>query len=231
MKDININYKISVFGDFGDISVSPQSMVVLTDAFQEYELIPNTFLEKNSTAQLPIVRPRLDAVNNEWNIMLYGKRIDVQQKIVNEEGISTEVVGSFKEKALNMLQKMLDIFNFSFFGIAFNTTGEKQDFNPRIYSRFVIPTNYYLENEPVEWTLSSTARVVWELAGTSTDVNVISELSRELDALKIQIDINTQPGNVNQQCDINVIDSFLKQAVETCELLLNDLNTDDMQDK
>jgi hypothetical protein len=228
MKDMNMNYKISVFGDFGDTSVSTQTMMVLTNAFQEYELIPNTFLEKNSAAQLPIVRPRLDTVNNEWNIMLYEKRIDIQQRMVSEEGIITEVVDSFKEKALNMLQKILDIFNFSFFGIGFNTTCEKQDFNPHVYSKFIIPTTYYLENEPVEWTLSSTARVVWELAGTSTDVNVISELSRKFDALKTQIDINTQPGNVNRQFDINVIDSFLKQAVETCELLLNDLNTDDM---
>ncbi|KAF1083858.1 hypothetical protein SPSYN_03014 [Sporotomaculum syntrophicum] len=229
MKDINMNYKISVFGDFEAVSVSPQTMMVLTNAFQEYDLIPNSFLEKISTAQLPIVRPRLDTVNNEWNIMVYGKRIDIQQRIVNEEGVITEVVGSFKEKALNMLQKMLDIFNFSFLRISFNTTSEKQDFNPHVYSKFIIPTSYYLENEPVEWTISSTARVVWKLAGTSTDVNVVSELSRKIDALKIQIDINTQPGNVNQQLDINVIDSFLKQALETRELLLNDLNTDDKQ--
>ncbi len=226
MMDINTNYKISVFGDFKDISVSLQMMVKLTEAFQEYELVPNTFLESDSVIQQPIIRPRLDTVNGDWEIMLYRKRIDIKHKLNDEKGANVLDIGIFKDKALSILQILLDLFHFSLNGLALNTTCVKHDFNPHIYTKFVTPTVYYLENEPVEWTLRSVARVFWELAGYSNEVNVVSVLNRDFDTLKIQFDINTASGSVTQQFDISAIDSFIKQATETYEQLFNDLNAD-----
>ncbi len=223
--DINMNCQLSVFGDFDDISVSSQMMVKLTEAFEEYELIPSTFIENNSVVQQPIIRPRLDTVKNDWKIMIYKKRIDIEQKLNYEEGANVVDIGaSFKEKALSILQKILEMFHISLTGLSLNTTSVKCDFNPHIYTKFVTPTAYYSENEPVEWTLRAVARVIWELAGNSNEVNVISILNRDFDTLKIQFDINTAFGSIAQQLDISAIDSFLIQAIETREQLLNDLN-------
>jgi len=65
-----------------------------------------------------------------------------------------------------------------------------------------------------------------KLAGRSNEVNVISILNRDIDALKIQFVINTAPGNEAQLFALNIIDSFFIKAIETHELLLSDLSTD-----
>jgi len=49
-------------------------------------------------------------------------------------------------------------------GMALNTTVVKHDYIPDIYVKLVIPTAYYVENQPVEWSIRSLVGVVWEIS-------------------------------------------------------------------
>ena len=216
--DLNLNYQISVFGDFGNIAVSTETMIALESALQEYDFVPSTFLEDNASIQQSSVRPMLESVGGEWKVLLYRKRIDVIQ---NSRETNKDV---FKERAMHILQHVMNIYGLTANGLALNVTCSKQGAGSNVYTKFVIPTPYYKENEPSEWTLNSSAQAIWNLAGASTQINVVTVLNRDYDDLKIQLYMNTVP-NVSRQFDLEAMDGFLIQALSAGEMLLADLQS------
>lgn len=231
----NYFFQLAIFGDFSDITATPDVSIRALDSLREFSLLPNTFSEITPPNPVPVTRLRFSSVQNEWSVNIGVSRIFIEQSLFDTQTSQMEIE-SFSQQSVGMLEKLLSEFNKTGTRISFVANGLLREMSPEelqnAYIRLVRPIEFYANTPPFEWSVRSASRVDYLVLDTTETVNLITTVGRVhgtmrranvmvgLDRLSLNFDINTIPENRNSRMSIESVRSFLSQAIHSQNTLI-----------
>lgn len=239
MIEIPLKYQATFFGDMSDITPSAERIRTLLDMFQDIGLLPSLIQEfPPLQARLKLMTP-----DNEWEIRFHSDRIAIDKRRTRPRGENLGTPEDFAARVTSHLQRILTKFPKRAHRLSLVTTGlgrEMADEKMRsIYDRFFKPLDFYSAHPLSEWSSRSVARVQHTLADVDEYFNVITTVSRvraeikeviadakeptaetkdlgvvtSPNRLRVEFDINTFQGNVEQRFGQAAIVEFYQNAL------------------
>ena len=178
MIEIPMQYQAVFFGDMSDITPSPAAIRAMLDLFQDIGLLPSLIMEWPSNQ----ARLQLKTIDNELDIRLHSDRIAIDLNSTKPKGENLGTLEGFAKRAADLLGKILSKFPKKAHRLSLVSTGlgrQISDENMKsIYVKLFNPLDFYVEHDPVEWSVRSVARVPGTFAGLAEQLNVITRISR-----------------------------------------------------
>ncbi len=249
--DTNLDYKLSIFGDFRKIDATPENVMGLLEVFKNEKFMPNTVKEAQNVIAIGIPgmqlspnmgnasdRIMLTSPNNEWSIFFGIQRIDIQQKPYDYETGLSQNLNKFLEKSVVYCKTIMNKYMLSANRLAINTSELCSQMKPEEIkeygNRFSKAIEFYSKNVPIEWSTRFMTHQTVEMDNDNTLINVITTLGRfqgqrahydkidHIDTLKVDFDINTSPEN-KRLFSVDDIKTFCDFANSTVEKIKGDL--------
>lgn len=230
---IDRTYRISVFGDFMDISPTSDNMMFLIEAFKEYNLVPSLFQEVKSedAAMPPVLLQRIALVPNQENniseesITILSNRINYNCNIIVDIQLTDQYKKIINEKAYKAFNIIFKKFNKKATRLALNTESlivglsdaEAVDF----MSLYTNPISLYNSQAMTEWGIHLTAQKRDYINNQEEVFNIITNIGKadlfkqEKENVKqdkgfiVNIDINTIAENTSQRFMSEDIPGFI----------------------
>jgi hypothetical protein len=190
-------YKISVFGDFVDITPSPENMVLLLKEFENDKMVTSLFQElpqippigvltveiSSSFIQNPPSQQRIALVTTDGQekIAIGSKRIDYEIITNESNGLSSEHFVEYNTRMCKALNLLLEKFNKRSWRLALNTqsiVNITETEQVECFRKFSNPISLYKDIIPAEWSTRLLTRQTVEIEGESDALNIITILSK-----------------------------------------------------
>ena len=225
----NIFFRVRFFGKFRDIEADSDLVWDLMGELRKLKLLPTTIHEvnahKNSVTSIP--RPAFVSRENDLNVEIGSDVITIE---MNNNKSNIKNIKEFCNDAIYILDKILISFKRKGNRVSL-ITNSFLDINSEqlqeTYPKIISPINFYQNNKPFEWNSRSVSRIKYNIAGLEENINVINEIARvqgnsvqsgvpvEFDKISVIFDINTIAQSTDNRLDINSIEEFLKEAINT----------------
>jgi hypothetical protein len=240
-------FKTSIFGDFDNIKPTPETIMALVKEFAEFEVMPSTFTETNSSISAladtdmlqPIIknRLRLSSESEGMDIFIFSNRIDIGFEPKEFIGFSDEQIRNLTKKAGAIFERLLNKYTKSASRLALTTTTlliDLQDEQRSAFLRKFITDESYFSN-PLNWSTCLMKRESIKLNKNQDALNIIATISttigqegkgnefRDFNGFSIIFDINTVSENTAPRFTLPEIRDFLNQAVDLKRKLIADL--------
>lgn len=229
MIDINLNFQISLFGSYEDITPKPDTLKYFIDVFADKELIPTTVQELDLGNPLkPINILSLKSTDDVWSIEFGANRIDIQK--INKD-VNIVDMGSLKQ-FLDEVKHIVEVIDNKF---------------PKKHNRLALVTRYLMKqmsqeemseilyknvktidifrnNDPIEWNNRVVTRIKQNIVELPETINIIAELNRikgtlkinsqneAVDRVELRFDINTYQGITDYRFEKNELFAFFDEA-------------------
>jgi hypothetical protein len=238
-------YQVGFYAPGARKEPDPDTIAVLLDAFRDLAFVPTTLTEFKMMAQPgyptqrlePRLQLQLTSTNQQWNVAFEQKRV-----LVRKVNVIDAVLGGEEEfvgEVINVMAKLLKPFPMIGTRLTFATRGVLGEMsstnldavNRKIFK--VIP--FYSEHSPHEWSSRNISRIEVVMGGKMETLNVITDVNRikgtieetagpvEIDRIQICFDINTYQGNEDQRFNLEDIQPFLHEALQTRQRILTEL--------
>jgi hypothetical protein len=243
-------FKVSIFGDFDNITPTPEAIMALVNEFEEFEVIPSTFTETNSGIPVLSVanilpsmtknRLRLSSENERMDIFIFSNRIDIGFNPKDFIGFSDEQICNLMTKTETIFERLLIKYTKSASRIALNTATLLIDLQDEQRSaflhKFIMDKSYF--STPLEWSTHLMKRETIKLNGNQDTLNIIVNIAtaigqeskdskpREFNGFLIDFDINTVAENTAPRFTLPEIRNFLDQTVDLKRKLISDFAGD-----
>jgi hypothetical protein len=238
MVEVPLKYQASFFGDITDIKASAETIPVFLEMFKDIGLLPSTFREFMPPSA-PRVRLMLGSPDKEWEIRFASEQIMFCKNARKPKGGNLGTPEEFAKKVVEFCGRILVRFPKKAKRLALvieclmpETSEEKLG---AAYQCFLRPLCFYETNSPIEWKARSVTRIGRQINGLDEKLNVITDLSRvqgdftelaesvRFDRIKVEFDINTFQGNVNQRFDEQSVSDFFPIALHLRSELLSEV--------
>lgn len=244
MIDIKLKYQANIFVNAEDILPTPDVITSFLQVFRDKNLIPNTFQELGLASPQPQTRLRLSTPSDEWTIAFATKLIDIRKNPTDPKGSNLGELSDFCSDALDLLQKILNIFTKRANRLALMTNSileeMPEDRLTSTYLKLFNPPPFYKDNPPFEWNWRNVSEIPFQIKDLSNNLNAITMINRVqgdmtlpsgvtvFDRLQLSFDINTSRKNTENRFDISHIDNYFRQVTKLhdsmCQQMLEYIN-------
>jgi len=233
MKKIDLRYQIALFGNYDEIVPNSDNIKFFFDSFANKGMIPYQTQEVNidvtskEPSQKTIQRLSLADSERKWDIKFNTDRIDIT--FVNANIGITEVISKedFLKETMFFLEKIDGKFQRSHKRIAFvahylfSPTDASKSSKP-----FTNSINYFDDKPILEWSNRVATRVKLSYDDQEDVINVISEMGRINQPMKINnavslfqgialnVDINTIPENETYRFQLKDLKSIFEEMLK-----------------
>lgn len=245
MNTITLKYQIGLFGDFDNIQQTPDTVKKLLEIMQKfdsYKLLMNTITEitfdVNVGTPVQVNRMSFNDQQNGLQIMFGSKRLDFIKELRDEKGDNIGSLNDFTQQIEKIILELSNAFDEikKFNRLALiseyfinEIEGSKKDL---IYKKLLNET--FFSNQSIkEWNV----RIVDKQNGEKLHEQINSILSidriqgqliinnhkKNIDDIKVLLDINTIAENTNLRFDVNSIHDFLEDGKNRNILVSNDI--------
>ncbi len=241
MIDIPVSYQAVFFSNNSDIPPSADTIPVFLELFRDKGFLPNTFQEIEITpvAPRPQIRLRLSPPNGEWDILIGLMRITFKKNSIPPKGSNMGRVEDFINEVIEFWERIQQHFPRKANRLSLVTEGLLQEMPEerlqQIYQKLFKPVTFYKENPPIEWELTSVARVVMTITGSNEKLNVNTRIKRvrgrlagasgfvPFDRIQLLFDINTFQPPMEPRFGIEATSAFFLRAAELRAMLIKQL--------
>lgn len=228
MIDVKLLYQLSFFLDAQDITPSPKTVLALVDQLKEHNFISSTFNEIIPPVLHPQPRLRLITLDEEWNIPIGSKKVDVKKSPLDMKGDNLGELEDFCSKAKLFYSKIIEKYDKKAHRLALITSYMLEQMPEEklvgIGNALLEQPPFYDANPPFEWDWRLASRANIEIVGQSEPANIIAALKRakgdfqvkdqsvQFDRILFTLDINTAPENTESRFGFQQIDEFVSSA-------------------
>lgn len=225
----------SVFGDFGSVDLSKDSMSKLYQIYLKESMMPSVMKEFDVLSQNVKNRPSFIANDNSINISIGSNRIDIISDAANGDNMLSKDL--FLDKALNYLQEFFEYFPVNASRMSYIEEGIIRIIdNPldiSLKTQYLNTDRIYNSDKVFEWSANSVSLDEWDINGTieKVNINVTIALRRfnaiqngqpiMLNGLVLTKDLNTLADNTSLRLKMDDIKAFLNRAL----FKSNEINT------
>jgi len=220
-----LDLQISKFVNKHNVLAEHTAMAKAADLFKDYSLVPTTLFEIELGPNGPINknRIRLSDDNEFIAINIGAERIDIIFDYRKGKQMSLSHAAIAAVKYLEILERIDESINWDGKRLAYNIREQIEYSSGKsttMYSAMVIPIDYYVPLETVEWGTVQNRRIKWINRDIQEDVNVflrvdgifnISKITPPKEAI-IHIDINTAQDNMSSRFLSDDIKEFTTYA-------------------
>lgn len=228
---IQTKFQAVVFVNAIDILPTPDNISFLLHKFSDIGLLPSTFQEMSPAGINLQPRIRLNSQTGEWIINIGSSRIDIEKNAINNSGDNLGEIEDFVNQSIDFLDRIFSHFKKKASRLTLSTRGLLREMNLEelndVYSKFFVPTKFYNDARPFEWSQSNAAQIGPIPIGKVVEdyINVISVLSRvrgnlldgtvttQFDRIEIAFDINTIADNTDPRYDSQDLRPFFDAAL------------------
>ena len=223
-----LRLQASVFGDFKEIDLSPDSMSKLYQIYLKENMMPSIMKEFDVLSQNIKNRPSFVANDNSISIAIASNRIDIVSdasagdKMLSKDNFIAEAIKYFKE--------FFAIFEVGASRMSFISEGivriiEKPE-EAKVENQYLNTEYLYNSDKIFEWSSNSVSLDEWDINGKKEKINLnVTAAQRRLNAMQnnqsivltglvlIQ-DLNTVAENTSLRLTVEDISLFLNMANE-----------------
>lgn len=229
MFENKLRYFASAFWDADSVVANPKDISTLLATLSPDNFIPLTLVEP--TAEGTKNRIAFQTPNNEWQLMITAKRINVFRHPTDPNGTNLGSLQDFSLKASSYLQLVLQHFDIKANRLSLIQDGllksmTEEEFKA-IYNRLFKYPTFYSQNSPFEWNWRSASDPEHTINTQTEIVNTIAHILRfqseltipnqpealKFDRVKVELDINTTHRNPHPRFDFANISSFFQNAI------------------
>lgn len=237
MIDIKLQFQAALFQDINDFVPNAKNITDVVNAFQDYELLPNTLQEVGGDGVTN--RIGLKSQNGDLNVKFHRNRIDIERIPINSESDEEQNIESFCNELTKMLSHLYDITQKKSTRLALHSQYFLKEMDEeeldRIFETIFNPTKFYKDNSPNQWNNRQSSIVENKLGDNIEKFNFITELNRvqgsynrkgnlnKFDRLQIKTDLNTHQGKTDARFGLEETIEFFKFVVEKEIYLKNEL--------
>lgn len=240
MIDIPGTYQAVFFSNNSDITPSADTIPVFLTSFRDKGFLPNTFqeIEITPTGPRPQTRLRLAPPDEEWDIEIAARRINIKKNAIKPKGLNMGTVEDFIKEVVDFFRRIQTGFPRKANRLSLITVGLLREMSKerleQIYARLFRPVTFYVQNPPIEWELTSVAKVTKTITDSQEKFNVNTRIKRirgrltetsgiiPFDRIQLLFDINTLPAR-EPRFDIEAVSDFFSKAGELRATLLKQL--------
>ncbi len=240
MIDIPGTYQGVFFSNNSDITPSADTIPVFLNLFRDKGFLPNTFqeIEITPTGPRPQTRLRLSPPDETWEIEIAARRINIKKNAVKPKGSNMGTVEDFIKEVVDFCGRIQTGFPRKANRLSLITDGLLREMSKerleQIYARLFRPVTFYVQNPPIEWELTSVAKVTKTITDSEEKFNVNTRIKRirgrltetsgimPFDRIQLLFDINTLPAR-EPRFDIEAVSDFFLKAAELRATLLKQL--------
>lgn len=245
MNKMPLKYQIGLFGNFDSIQQTPDIVKNLMDVMQKfdsYNLLLNTMTEITFDPQIgtpvQVNRISFNDQNSGLQIMFGSKRLDFIKEMRDENGNNMGELGDFTkqiEKIILALSNSFDeIKKFNRLALISEsfinklTEAEKD----KMYKKLL--NEIFFQNQSIkEWNVRIADKQggvkLQEQINTILSIDriqgqlIVNNQQKNIDEIKLLLDINTIAEDTSLRFDIDSINKFLEDSVNKVTLTFNDI--------
>lgn len=252
MNKMKLKYQIGLFGNFDDIKQTPDTVKKLMEVMQKfdsYTLLLNTMTEitLNAKTGTPTQVNRISFVdqNSGLQIMFGSKRLDFIKELrddnSNNMGELADYIKLVKDIIVELSDTFIDFKNFNRLSLLTDcfindiSIAKKES----IYKKLLNETFFGNENIK-EWSVQivnkDEGKELKEKINNILSINrlqgqlIINNHGKDIDGIKVMIDINTKAEDLDFRFNIDSINNFLIDSLEKNTLISNDINNKLLED-
>lgn len=252
MNKMKLKYQIGLFGNFDDIKQTPDTVKKLMEVMQKfdsYTLLLNTMTEVtlNAKTGTPTQVNRISFVdqNSGLQIMFGSKRLDFIKELrddnSNNMGELADYIKLVKDIIVELSDTFIDFKNFNRLSLLTDcfindiSIAKKES----IYKKLLNETFFGNENIK-EWSVQivnkDEGKELKEKINNILSINrlqgqlIINNHGKDIDGIKVMIDINTKAEDLDFRFNIDSINNFLIDSLEKNTLISNDINNKLLED-
>jgi hypothetical protein len=235
-----LQYKLSVFGDFMDITPNTDTVLALTEGLRKFQMIPSSFQELGpiTPPSPPNVLNRLlmhsDSDKESVTVRFSFQRIDIDFTTKTEDGLRS--VDACRNRTKDIIKAINEKYPHKFSRLALNTqtlfvpesVNERDQYMSKFQNTlgfFKTPAELFVRlMNRTEFTLHSSRSNVNVIMATNTFAGSVNLGGKEMpDGFSINFDINTV---VLEPPPVYTVDDFInfaQQAEEKRQMIKSDL--------
>lgn len=252
MNKMKLKYQIGLFGNFDDIKQTPDTVKKLMEVMQKfdsYTLLLNTMTEitLNAKTGTPTQVNRISFVdqNSGLQIMFGSKRLDFIKELrddnSNNMGELADYIKLVKDIIVELSDTFIDFKNFNRLSLLTDcfindiSIAKKES----IYKKLLNETFFRNENIK-EWSVQivnkDEGKELKEKINNILSINrlqgqlIINNHGKDIDGIKVMIDINTKAEDLDFRFNIDSINNFLIDSLEKNTLISNEINNKLLED-
>lgn len=248
MNKKGLRFQLSVFGDYTNIEPTSDNVKTLMDIFNGYQLLPTFFNEiifdsiKGTQKQLN----RLSFVSSDksFNIAFASNRIDFIKQI-SDYNIGLEDINEYSKYVKKILFKIIDEyssiddFNRLSFITEYFIIDIEEEQKSKLYNK--LTNNILFTDNIKEWSIKSVQKsIIPELENENINNICLLEriqgeiindsIKKEIDEIKLLLDINTDAYNTKKRFNKQSITEFIKESLILHDKTLHNIENNLLND-